>query len=124
MPSRWSRKVPDKIWSPTRVTGRAETSARAESERDHSVASLDAHRARKKGGFGKAALALGIVLLVQQIESHLLQPLLLGRAVRVHPLAVILAIAAGIIVGGIFGLYGSRHCRHRRHAEKYSGSRF
>lgn len=50
-----------------------------------------------------ALAMLGVVLLVQQIESHLLQPLLLGRAVRVHPLAVILAIAAGIIVGGIFG---------------------
>ncbi|QNK53337.1 hypothetical protein H7F30_03160 [Dermacoccus sp. PAMC28757] len=42
----------------------AETSARAESERDHSVASLDAHRARKKGGFGKAALALGAAAAV------------------------------------------------------------
>ena len=31
------------------------------------------------------------------------QPLLLGRAVRVHPLAVILGIAAGVVVGGIFG---------------------
>lgn len=50
-----------------------------------------------------ALAMLGIVLLVQQVESHVLQPLLLGRAVRVHPLAVILAIAAGIIVGGIFG---------------------
>lgn len=50
-----------------------------------------------------ALAMLGVVLLVQQIESHLLQPLLLGRAVRVHPLAVILAIAAGIIVGGVFG---------------------
>ncbi|MGL5866187.1 MAG: AI-2E family transporter, partial [Dermatophilaceae bacterium] len=36
---------------------------------------------------------LGIVILVQQIESHLLQPLLIGRAMRIHPLAVILAIA-------------------------------
>lgn len=51
-----------------------------------------------------AALAmLGVTVLVQQAESHLLQPLLLGRAVRVHPLAVILGIATGVIVGGIFG---------------------
>ncbi|MGE9807789.1 MULTISPECIES: AI-2E family transporter [unclassified Janibacter] len=50
-----------------------------------------------------AAIMLGIVLLVQQAESHLLQPLLLGRAVSVHPLAVILAIAGGIILGGIVG---------------------
>jgi len=40
---------------------------------------------------------------VQQLESHVLQPFLLGRAVRVHPLAVILAIAAGVVVAGILG---------------------
>src|SRR3954447_16215995 len=51
----------------------------------------------------KALIALGIVVLVMQVEGHILQPLLLGRAVRVHPLAVVLAIAAGLLVGGIFG---------------------
>lgn len=50
-----------------------------------------------------ALIMLGIVIAVQQVESHLLQPLLLGRAVRVHPLAVILGIAAGIVVGGVIG---------------------
>lgn len=50
-----------------------------------------------------ALAMLGVVILVQQLEAHILQPLLLGRAVRVHPLAVILGIAAGIVVGGIFG---------------------
>lgn len=50
-----------------------------------------------------ALLLLLVVIAVQQLESHLLQPLLLGRAVRVHPLAVILGIATGIIVGGIIG---------------------
>lgn len=50
-----------------------------------------------------ALLMLGVVIAVQQLESHVLQPLLLGRAVRVHPLAVILGIATGIIVGGIIG---------------------
>ena len=50
-----------------------------------------------------ALLMFGVVVLVQQVESNVLQPLLLGRAVRVHPLAVILAIAAGVIVAGIFG---------------------
>ena len=38
-----------------------------------------------------------------QLEGHVLQPLLLGRAVRVHPLAVVLAIAAGLLIAGIFG---------------------
>jgi predicted PurR-regulated permease PerM len=51
----------------------------------------------------KALIALGIVVAVMQLEGHVLQPLLLGRAVRVHPLAVVLAIAAGLLIGGIFG---------------------
>jgi predicted PurR-regulated permease PerM len=50
-----------------------------------------------------ALIALAIMVLVMQIEGHILQPLLLGRAVRVHPLAVVLSIAAGLLIGGIFG---------------------
>jgi putative heme transporter len=50
-----------------------------------------------------ALLMLGGVILVQQLESHVLQPFLLGRAVRVHPLAVILAIAVGVLIAGIIG---------------------
>lgn len=41
--------------------------------------------------------------MVQQAESHILQPLIMGRAVSIHPLAVIIAIAAGIVLGGIVG---------------------
>jgi predicted PurR-regulated permease PerM len=50
--------------------------------------------------------ALGMfaaVIVVQQLESHVLQPFLMGRFVRLHPLAVILAIAAGVVVAGIVG---------------------
>jgi predicted PurR-regulated permease PerM len=50
-----------------------------------------------------ALITFGIVVAVMQLEGHVLQPLLLGRAVRVHPLAVVLAIAAGLLIGGIFG---------------------
>ena len=50
-----------------------------------------------------ALIALAVVVLVMQVEGHILQPLLLGRAVRVHPLAIVLAIAAGLLVAGIFG---------------------
>ena len=46
---------------------------------------------------------LGVVLLVQQIEGHVLQPLVIGTAVKVHPLAVVLAVAAGSFIGGIAG---------------------
>ncbi|MGY1811573.1 AI-2E family transporter [Blastococcus sp. SYSU D00820] len=51
----------------------------------------------------KALIALAVVVLVMQLEGHVLQPLLLGRAVHVHPLAVVLAIAAGLLIAGIFG---------------------
>ncbi|MFF2652109.1 AI-2E family transporter [Streptomyces sp. NPDC058045] len=48
-------------------------------------------------------MTLVVVLLVQQIEGHVLQPFILGRAVRVHPLAVVLSVAAGGMVAGIGG---------------------
>jgi predicted PurR-regulated permease PerM len=54
-------------------------------------------------GFIVALITLGIVVLVMQLEGHVFSPLLLGRAVRIHPLAVVLGIATGLIVGGIFG---------------------
>jgi len=43
------------------------------------------------------------VVAVQQLEAHVLQPFLLGRAVKLHPLAVILAVAAGVVAAGIVG---------------------
>lgn len=46
---------------------------------------------------------LVIVLGVQQLEGHVLQPLLMGSAVKVHPLAVVLAVAGGAMVAGIAG---------------------
>ena len=50
-----------------------------------------------------ALLMLGVVILVQQIEGHVLQPFLMGRWVSLHPLGVIVAIACGVIVAGIAG---------------------
>jgi putative heme transporter len=54
-------------------------------------------------GWVQALIMLGAIILVQQVEGHVLQPFLMGRAVKLHPLAVIIGIAAGIIVGGIVG---------------------
>ena len=48
-------------------------------------------------------MVLVVVLAVQQIEGHVLQPFILGRAVRVHPLAVVLSVAAGALIAGIGG---------------------
>jgi putative heme transporter len=49
-------------------------------------------------------LVLGIVLLVQQIESNVLHPLLMSRAVRIHPLAIVLGVTGG---GFMFGIVGA-----------------
>lgn len=54
-------------------------------------------------GVFTALMTLAVVLAVQQIEGHVLQPFILGRAVRVHPLAVVLSVAAGGMVAGIGG---------------------
>jgi predicted PurR-regulated permease PerM len=54
-------------------------------------------------GFVGALIVLAIVIAVMQLESHVLQPLLLGRAVKLHPLAVVMAITAGLVAAGIAG---------------------
>jgi predicted PurR-regulated permease PerM len=50
-----------------------------------------------------ALITLGLIIAVQQLEGHVLQPLVMGRAVSIHPLAVVLAIAAGGVMAGIVG---------------------
>jgi predicted PurR-regulated permease PerM len=50
-----------------------------------------------------ALLTLGLIIAVQQLEAHVLQPLLMGRAVSIHPLAIVLAIATGAVLAGIIG---------------------
>ena len=50
-----------------------------------------------------ALLLLAVVLVVQQIEGHGLQPFLMGHAVSLHPVAVLLSVAAGSFVAGIVG---------------------
>jgi predicted PurR-regulated permease PerM len=54
-------------------------------------------------GWLAAVILLAVFLLENQIESHLLQPLVVGRIVRLHPLAIILVLAVGGIVAGIAG---------------------
>ena len=50
-----------------------------------------------------AVILLGILVAEDQLEAHLLQPQVVGRVIRLHPLAVILALAAGAELAGIFG---------------------
>ena len=54
-------------------------------------------------GFVYALITLGLIIAVQQLEAHVLQPLVMGRAVSIHPLAIVLAISAGAVLGGIVG---------------------
>lgn len=54
-------------------------------------------------GLLTAVIVLVIIIAIMQLEGHVLQPLLLGRAVRLHPLAVVLAITTGIVLAGIVG---------------------
>ncbi|HKS48186.1 MAG TPA: AI-2E family transporter [Amycolatopsis sp.] len=54
-------------------------------------------------GVVPALIVLAVVVGVMQLESHFLQPLLLGRAVHLHPLAVVLALAVGVVTAGLVG---------------------
>jgi predicted PurR-regulated permease PerM len=72
-----------------------------------------------------ALILLGAVIFVQQLEGHVLQPLIMGRAVAIHPLVVIIGIASGVVLAGIIGALvavpliavlntGIRHLTRRR----------
>ncbi|MEE8870274.1 MAG: AI-2E family transporter [Acidipropionibacterium acidipropionici] len=54
-------------------------------------------------GFVKAVIMLLIFVGVMELESHILQPFLLGKAVSIHPLAILLGIAIGSVLAGIVG---------------------
>jgi putative heme transporter len=57
------------------------------------------------GGLVDALLVLGVIILVQQVEGHLLYPLLMSRAVHLHPAVIVVALAAGGILAGIIGVF-------------------
>src|SRR5579875_608559 len=54
-------------------------------------------------GWVYALITLGVIIAVNQLESHVLQPLVMGRAVSIHPLAVVVGISTGGILAGIVG---------------------
>lgn len=56
-------------------------------------------------GVVTALILLGVVVLVQQVEGDVLQPIVLGRAVRLHPVVILLAVAGGAALGGIVGAF-------------------
>lgn len=54
-------------------------------------------------GIFYALITFGLIVAVMQLEAHVLQPLVMGRAVSIHPLAVVLGLTAGGVVAGIIG---------------------
>ncbi|PRI11837.1 AI-2E family transporter [Leucobacter massiliensis] len=50
-----------------------------------------------------AVLVVGVVILVNQLEGNLLQPVLMGRALKLHPLVILLALTIGTVLSGILG---------------------
>ena len=56
-------------------------------------------------GFVAAAVIAGVTIVVQQVEGDVLQPIVLGRAVNLHPLVILLSLTAGAIVAGVAGAF-------------------
>jgi predicted PurR-regulated permease PerM len=54
-------------------------------------------------GWVDAVILLGILVIEDQLEAHLLQPQVVGRVIRLHPLAIILSLAVGAVLAGIAG---------------------
>ena len=54
-------------------------------------------------GTRDAVIVLVVVLVVQQVEGNILQPLIMGRALHLHPLAVLVAVTAGALLLGVVG---------------------
>jgi predicted PurR-regulated permease PerM len=54
-------------------------------------------------GWVYGLITLGVIIGVNQLEAHILQPLVMGRAVSIHPLAVVVAISTGGVLAGVVG---------------------
>jgi putative heme transporter len=57
------------------------------------------------GGLGPALAVLGVVIVVQQLESNVLQPVIMRRAVSLHPVVILSALTAGAVLAGIIGAF-------------------
>jgi putative heme transporter len=57
------------------------------------------------GGLVDALLVLGAIILVQQVEGHVLYPLLMSRTVHLHPAVIVVALAVGGVLAGIVGVF-------------------
>ncbi len=69
------------------------------------AATVAALVALAEGSPTMAALAVGVAFIVQQIEGNLLHPLIMGKAVALHPTVILFAVTAGGVLGGIVGIF-------------------
>ena len=56
-------------------------------------------------GYVAALLVLAAIVVVQQVERHILYPLLMGRTVHLHPAVILVALGVGGIVAGVIGVF-------------------
>lgn len=56
-------------------------------------------------GFAIALLVVALTTAIQQLEGNLLQPVVMGRAVKLHPVVILFALTSGAILGGILGAF-------------------
>jgi putative heme transporter len=57
------------------------------------------------GGVTTALVVLGIVIVVQQIEGNVLQPVIMRRAVSLHPIVILSVLTAGVVIVGVLGAF-------------------
>lgn len=57
------------------------------------------------GGVQQALLVTGLIVIVQQVEGDVLAPLVLGRAVKLHPVVILLVLTSGAVLGGLLGAF-------------------
>lgn len=57
------------------------------------------------GGPTDALLVVGLVVIVQQVEGDVLSPIVMGRALRLHPLVILISLTVGTVVAGVLGAF-------------------
>jgi predicted PurR-regulated permease PerM len=57
------------------------------------------------GGFGTGLATLAVVIAVQQLEGNVLEPFILSRVIRLHPLLILVSIGIGGILLGVLGAF-------------------
>ena len=54
-------------------------------------------------GWVNALFVVGLIVLVNQLEGNFLQPVLMGRSMKLHSFVILIALTVGTVLGGIVG---------------------